>query len=56
VRQLPEQKRTQYYCMLMDDYFIPAVDFLSASHTTERLASILDNFSSCVRRVNNGRA
>jgi len=54
VKDIPDNKRVLYYCMIPKDSNVPVFEFLSSQHTAETLAYLLELLSRDARVLNNG--
>ena len=54
VRDIPDNKRVLYYCLIPAAVNVPVFEFISSQHTTETIGFLLDLFMRDVRTVNNG--
>jgi hypothetical protein len=55
IKDIRNQKRPFYYCLLMADGGLPTLDFITTCHKSYHIKSQLDAFNATVRSLNNGK-
>jgi len=54
VKNIPDNKRILYYCMIPYESNMPMLELLSSQHTAEMFTDLVDLFMCDARFVNNG--